>query len=58
MRSKYEAVIAGLKMTTLGVVELEVRCDSLLRVSQINVEYTTKDDQLAAYLKIVMTWKA
>ena len=52
---EYEAVI-GLKIvTTLGVVKLEVRCDSLLKVSQINREYAAKDDQMAAYLKIVST---
>ena len=43
--AEHEAVIAGLRMaTTLGVMVLEVRCDSLLIVSQVNGEYTTKDD--------------
>ena len=56
--AKYEAVIAGLKMaTTVGVAKLEVRCDSLLIVSQINGKYTVKDDWMTAYLKIVLTWK-
>ena len=41
--------------TTLGVAELEVLCDSLLIVSQIKRDYTTKDDQMVAYLKIAMT---
>jgi len=51
-----EAIIADLKMAaTIGIVELEVRCDSLLIVSQINGEYTAKDDRMAVYLKIVTT---
>ena len=42
--AEFETVIAGLKMaTTLGIMELEVRCDSLLTVRQINGEYTAKD---------------
>ena len=41
-----EAVIAGFKMAAIiGIVELEVRCDSLLIVSQVNGEYTIKDDR-------------
>ena len=45
---EYEIVIAAFKMaTTLGIAELEVWCDSLLIVSQIKGEYTTKDDQMA-----------
>ena len=57
--AEYETIIAGLKMaTTLGVMELEVRCDLLLIVSQINIEYTAKDDRMVAYLKVVTTWKA
>ena len=55
---KYE-VITGLRMTsTLGVSMLEVRCDSLLIVSQVNGEYTAKDDQMDAYLKVITSWKA
>ena len=53
--AKYETVIAGIKMTTLRVAELEVRCGSLLIVSQINGEHKIKDDQMAMYLKIVTT---
>jgi len=46
----------GLKIeTTIGIQELEVRCDSLLIVSQVNREYTVKDDRMTAYLKIVTT---
>jgi len=57
--AEYEAIIVGLKMaTTLEVTKLEVHCNSLLIVSQINGEYTTKDDRIAAYLEIVMIWKA
>ena len=44
--------------TTLGIAELEVRCDSLLIVSQINREYVAKDDRMTAYLKIVTSWNA
>jgi len=35
-----------------------VCCDSLLIVSQINRECTSKDDRMVAYLKIVTTWKS
>jgi len=45
-------------VTTLRVKELGVQCDSLLIVSQVNGEYTAKDDQMVAYLKVVATWKA
>jgi len=56
--AKYEAVIAGLKMVaTLGVTILEVRCDSLLIVSQVNGEYTAKDDRMIVYSKVVAVWK-
>ena len=58
-KAKYEAVIAGLKMaTTLRVTELEVRCDSLLVVSQVNREYSGKYDWMAAYLQIVLNLKS
>jgi len=40
-KAEYKEVIAGLEMaTTFGVAVLEVQCDSLLIVSQINKEYT------------------
>ena len=39
-------------------MELEVRCDSLLIVSQVNGEYAAKDGRMAAYLKVVTAWKA
>jgi len=38
---------------TIGIVELEVYCDSLLIVSQVNGEYISKDDRMVTYLKIV-----
>ena len=43
--------------TTLRVMELEVRCDSLLIVSQVNGEYAAKDGRMAAYLKVVTAWR-
>ena len=42
---------------TFGVMELEVWCDLLLIVSQVNGEYAVKDDRMAAYLKVVIAWK-
>jgi len=42
---------------TVRVMELEVHCDLLLIVSEINRECTAKDDQMVAYLKIITTWK-
>jgi len=45
---EYEAIIAGLRMaTTLGVSRLEVCCDALLMVSQVNMEHATKDKRIA-----------
>jgi len=38
---------------TIGIAELEVRCDSLLIVSKVNGEYTTKNDRMTVYLKII-----
>jgi len=43
--------------TALGVTELEVQCDSLLIVSQVDGDYTTKDDRMVAYLNVVTAWK-
>ena len=55
---EYEAVIVGLRMTaTHGVTELEVRCDFLLVVSQVNGEYVAKDDRMAVYMQIVLSLK-
>jgi len=57
--AKYEVVIAGLRMaTTLGVFRLEVCYDSLLVVSQVNGEYATKDERMAAYLHLVLNLKS
>jgi len=44
-------------VTTLGFAEFKVWCNSLLIVSQIKGKYIAKDNQMIAYLKIVMTWK-
>ena len=47
--AEYKVVIAGLKMEAIiEIAELEVRCDLLLIVSQINDKYTTKYDRMAA----------
>jgi len=52
---EYENVIAKRKMVvTLGVTRLHVQCDSLLVVSQVNREYTAKDERMAAYLQLVL----
>ena len=57
--AEYEAVIVGLWMAvTLGVTGLEVYCDSLLMVSQINGEYAVKDDRMVEYLQIVLSLKS
>jgi len=45
-------------VATLEVTELEVRCDSLLVVSQVNIEYAAKDERMAAYLQIVLGLKS
>jgi len=59
MKLSTKLSIVGLKMAaTIGIMELEVPCDSLLIVNQINKEYITKDDQMVAYLKIITTWKS
>ena len=56
---EFEAVIAGLKMaSTLIVTGLEVRCDSLLVVSQVKGEYTTKGKRIAAYLQLILSLKS
>jgi len=48
---EYDADVAGLRMTTtLRVNGLEVRCDSLLMVSQVNGEYAVKDERMVVYL--------
>ena len=52
---EYKNVIAKRKMVvTLGVTRLHVQCDSLLVVSQVNREYTAKDERMAAYLQLVL----
>jgi ribonuclease HI len=49
--AEYEAVLAGLNSAkTLGPQQLIVYYDSLLVASQINGEYMTRDERMAAYL--------
>lgn len=55
---EYEALIAGMRMTKiLEVKHIEVRCDSMLVVSQINKKISCKDDRIAAYVQLVLTLK-
>ena len=55
---EYEALIAGLKMAdTLGVQNLEVQCDSMLVVNQVNRDFSCKDDRMAAYTQLVSNLK-
>ena len=55
---EYEALIAGLKMAEiLGVRNLEVRCDSLLVVSQVNGDFACKDSRMEAYTHLVSRLK-
>jgi len=57
--AKYKVVIVGLRMAaTLGVTGLEVCCNLLLVMSQVNREYATKDECMAAYLQIVLNLKS
>ena len=56
--AKYEAVFIGLKMTvTLGATGLEVSCNSLMVVSQVKQKYNAKDEQMAAYLQLILSLK-
>ena len=53
--AEYEALIAELKMVdALRVRWLKVSCDSLLVVNQVNDEFLTRDEQMAAYLRVVL----
>ena len=57
--AKYEAVLAGLRMaTTLGVMGLEVRYDSLPVVNQVSGEYIARDTRMAEYLQLVLGLKS
>jgi len=44
-------------VATFRVTRLEVRCDSLLVVSQDKGEYTAKDERMAAYLQLILSLK-
>ena len=56
--AEYEAVFIGLKMTvTLGATGLEVSCNSLMVVSQVKEKYNAKDEQMAAYLQLILSLK-
>jgi len=56
--AKYEAVFIGLKMAvTLGATGLEVSCNSLMVVSQVKEKYNAKDEQMAAYLQLILSLK-
>jgi len=44
--------------TTLEVTGLELRCDSLLVVSQDKREYTTKDERMTVYLQLVLSLRS
>ena len=44
--------------TTLGVIRLKVCRNSLLMVSQVNGEYAAKDEQMVAYLQLVLSLKS
>ena len=45
--AEYEAVIAGLRMAILLKVQtLEVRCDLMLVVNQVNGDYAAKNERM------------
>ncbi|GFZ06713.1 hypothetical protein Acr_18g0008830 [Actinidia rufa] len=50
-KAKYEALLAGLRVTTeLGVESLDAYSDSQLIINQVQGDYLAKDFQLMAYL--------
>ncbi|XP_056695441.1 uncharacterized protein [Spinacia oleracea] len=50
---EYEALILGLTLAhDMHIRRLEVRCDSLLIISQINGSYAAKESKMQAYLEI------
>ena len=56
--AKYEVIIAGLKMAILLKVQtLEVRCDSMLVVNQVNGDYAAKNERMEQYMKVVLGLK-
>lgn len=53
--AKYEAFLVGLRLAKeIWVKRLLIISDSLLVVSQVNGNFSTKDKSMAAYLKLVM----
>ncbi|XP_056691812.1 uncharacterized protein [Spinacia oleracea] len=51
--AEYEGLIIGLSLELdMNIPLLEVRCDSLLIISQINGLYATKDSKMQAYLEV------
>nr|XP_025678202.1 uncharacterized protein LOC112778047 [Arachis hypogaea] len=53
-QAEYEALIAGLRLAIeLHVINLQVYCDSLLVVQQVNQYFQIKDHILSKYLDIV-----
>ena len=58
-KAEYEVVITGLRMVViLKIIGLKVRCDSVLVVCQVNRDYAAKDEQMEAYLLLVLSLKA
>lgn len=52
--SEYEALLVGLLAAReLKVKRLEVRCDSLLIIGQINGDYVAKDTKMSTYFEVV-----
>ncbi|XP_016192569.1 uncharacterized protein LOC107633457 [Arachis ipaensis] len=49
-QAEYEALIAGLRLAhTMGITQLNVKCDSLLVVQQVTVNFQVKDTLLEKY---------
>ncbi|XP_070010527.1 uncharacterized protein [Nicotiana sylvestris] len=49
--AEYEAMIAGLELAkSLGAETIEVKCDSLLVVNQVNGRYEAREDRMQWYL--------
>ena len=52
-------VIVGLQMAImLGVVGLEVQCDSSLVVNQVSREYIARDARMSEYLQLILRLKS
>ena len=53
--AEYEALLHGLRMAvSMGIQRLEVRGDSNLAKSQINVDFDAKDPRMAAFRNAVL----